>query len=136
MNSFNTYAPVVTWFVICIMIVLDMSFGWAMHQIDFIQAYPQAPINPDMYMELPQGIKTRHGNSNDYVLLPLSNLYDQKQAGRVWNGYMVEKLLSIGFQQSQIDECHFYKGDVILIAYIDDGMWQVQCARNFHGLWV
>ena len=38
MNYFDTYAPVVTWFAICIMIVFSMLFGWAMHQIDFVQA--------------------------------------------------------------------------------------------------
>ena len=31
MNYFDTYAPVVTWFTICIMIVFGMLFGWAMH---------------------------------------------------------------------------------------------------------
>ena len=74
-------------------------------------------------MELPQGIETHYGNSKDYVLLLLSNLYGQKQAGRVWNSYMFEKLLSIGFQQSQINECVFYKGDIIFIVYIDDGIF-------------
>jgi hypothetical protein len=34
-----------------------------------------------MYMELPPGIETKHGNSKDYVLKLLANLYGQKQAG-------------------------------------------------------
>ena len=36
---------------------------------------------------------------------------------------MVEKHLSIGFQQSQIGECVFYKGDVIFTVYVDDGIF-------------
>ena len=63
MNYFDTYAHVVTWFAICIMIVFGMLFGWAMHQIDFVKAYPQAPIKTDMYMELALGKETHHGNS-------------------------------------------------------------------------
>ncbi len=59
-------------------------------------------------MELPQDIKTKYGNSKDHVLKLVANLYGQKQAGRVWNQYLVEKLQSIGFKQSKVDECIFY----------------------------
>jgi len=105
------------------MIVLAILLGWAMRQIDFVQAYAQAPIECDMYMELPPGIETKHGNSKDYVLKLLANLYSQKQAGRVWNQYMTDKLRDIGFQQSLIDECVFYRNDVIFIVYVDDGLF-------------
>eukprot|EP00804_Cyclotella_cryptica_P009455 CCRYP_017778-RA/>CCRYP_017778-RA protein AED:0.29 eAED:0.29 QI:0/-1/0/1/-1/0/1/0/174 len=76
-----------------------------------------------MYMELPPGIETKHGNSKDYVLKLFANLYGRKQAGRVWNQYMVDKLCEIGFQQSLIDECMFYRDDIIFIMYIDDGLF-------------
>ena len=36
---------------------------------------------------------------------------------------MFEKLLNIFFQQSEIDECVFYKGDIIFIVYIDNGIF-------------
>ncbi|KAL7504573.1 hypothetical protein ACHAXN_003749 [Cyclotella atomus] len=75
-----------------------------------------------MYIELSLGIETRHRNSKKHVLKLLANLYCQKQAGRVWNGYMVEKLCSIGFESSLIDECVFYHDDVIFIVYVDDGI--------------
>jgi hypothetical protein len=123
MNYFETYAPVVTWFAIRIMVALAVIQSLYLRQIDFVQAYPQAPIETDMYMELPLGIETRHGNSKDHVLKLLSNLYGQKQAGRVWNGYMVEKLRSIGFTPSLIDESVFYRDDVIFIVYVDDGIF-------------
>ena len=87
----------------------------------------------DMFMELPTGIETKFGNSNDYVLKLLRNLYGQKQAGRVWNEYLVEKLRSIGFMQSLIDECVFYRDNVIFIVYVDDGIFvgssEVQLAK-------
>jgi len=81
------------------MIVLAIILAWAIRQIDFMQAYAQAPIECDMYMELPSGIETKHRNSKDNVLKLLANLYSQKQAGCVWNQYMVDKLREIGFQQ-------------------------------------
>ena len=33
------------------------------------------------------------------------------------------KLRSIGFQQSLIDECVFYRDDVIFIVYVNDGIF-------------
>ena len=122
-NYFDTYAPVVTWFGIRLMLIFALLFGWSLRQIDFVQAYPQAPIEQDMLIELPQGIKTSHGNSKDHVLQLVSNLYGQKQAGRVWNGYLVHKLTSLGFQTSLIDEYVFYKDDVVFIVYVDDGIF-------------
>ncbi len=68
-------------------------------------AFPQAPIETDMYMELPKGIETKHGNSKDHVLKLLQKIYGQKQAGWVWNHHLTAKLLEIGFTQSLIDDC-------------------------------
>jgi hypothetical protein len=63
MNYFETYAPVVTWFAIRLVINFGIIFCWALQQVDFVMAYPQAPIKMDIHMELPQGIQTKHGNS-------------------------------------------------------------------------
>ena len=46
-----------------------------------------------------------------------------RQAGRVWNGYLVNKLLEIDFKQSQIDDCVFYRGDEIFIVYVNDSIF-------------
>ena len=121
-NYFETYAPVVTWFAIRLIIIFAMNLNYHLKQIDFVMAYPQAPIENDMYMELPAGIRTKHGNSKDYVLKIVANLYGQKQAGRVWNQYLVDKLRSLGFEQSLVDECVFYRGTTIFIVYVDDGI--------------
>jgi hypothetical protein len=80
-NYYKTYAPVITWFSIRLLIVIGIIFGWALCRCDFIMAYPQAPIESNMYMELPQGIQVSEGDSSDYVLKLLKNIYGQKQAG-------------------------------------------------------
>ena len=123
MNYYETYAPVVTWFAIRLIVTFGIIFHWALRQVDFVMAYPQAPIEEDIYMELPQGIDTATGNSKDHVLKLLKNIYGQKQAGRVWNSHLVEKLASIGFHPSLIDDCVFYRGDVIFMVYVDDGIF-------------
>jgi hypothetical protein len=95
MNYFETYAPVVTWFAIRLMTIFGIIFSWSLFQVDFVMAYPQAPVENDIYMELPQGIHTATGNSKDHVLKLLKNIYGQKQAGQVWNSYLVDKLTSL-----------------------------------------
>ena len=52
----------------------------------------------------------------------LNNLYGQKQAGRVWNQYLVKGLASIGFIQSITDPCVFLRKSVILVIYTDDAI--------------
>jgi hypothetical protein len=76
-----------------------------------------------MYMELPQGIQVSEGDSSDYVLRLLKNMYGQKQAGRVWNAYLVNKLTSLGHKASLIDDCLFYREDIIFMVYVDDGIF-------------
>ncbi len=83
MNFYETFAPVATWFSIRLLIVIGILCSWALCQCDFIMAYPQAPIECDMYMELPQGVQVPEGNSKDYVLTLLKNIYGQKQPGPV-----------------------------------------------------
>ena len=122
-NYFETYAPVVTWFAIRLMVTFALIFGWTLKQIDFIMAYPQAPIECDLYMDLPHGISVKGKNSKDYTLKLLANVYGQKQGGRVWNEYLTSKLVDeLGFTQSKVDQCVFYRGTTIFICYTDDGI--------------
>ncbi len=86
-------------------------------------AYPQAPTEMDMYMELPTQIHTKHMNSKDHVLKLLANIYGQKQAGHVWNSYLVTKLWEINFKQSLIDDCVFYRDNVIFLVYLNNGIF-------------
>jgi hypothetical protein len=61
-NYFETYAPVVTWFSICLVLVLSIINKWYTRQVNFVLAYTQADIEFDMHMELPKGIETKYGN--------------------------------------------------------------------------
>jgi Reverse transcriptase (RNA-dependent DNA polymerase) len=121
-NYFETYAPVVTWYTVRLLIILSILLGWHTRQIDFVFAYPQADIEYDMYMELPKGIEMKYGNGKTQVLKLLKNLYGQKQAGRVLNQHLHQRLLELGFQQSTTDECLYYRGSLLFVVYVDDGI--------------
>ena len=51
----------------------------------------------------------------DYVLKLRHNVYGQKQAGRVWNQYLVTHLVNTL-------EYVFYRGNVIYVLYTDDSI--------------
>jgi hypothetical protein len=125
LNYWETYAPVATWGSIRLVLVITLVHKWKTRQIDFVQAYTQAdPEIPNMYMELPKGFVVDNDDSTNkrYVLRLKKNLYGQKQAGRVWNQHLVNKLLSIGFIQTEADECVFIRHQVLFVLYTDDSI--------------
>ena len=82
-NYFDTYAPVVTWFAVRLMIIFDLVFRWTLKQIDFIMTYPRTPIKGYLYMDITHDIFVKNSNSCDYTLKLLVKIYDQKQGGQV-----------------------------------------------------
>jgi Reverse transcriptase (RNA-dependent DNA polymerase) len=70
---------------------------------------------------IPRGIKVE--SDEECALKVKWNLYGQKQAGRVWNLHMVRKRIKFGFQQSEVDECLFYKGNAMYVLYTDDSIF-------------
>ena len=60
--------------------------------------------------------------SKDYVLKIKNNLYGGCAASRVWNRYLHDGLLKIGFTQSKIDECLYFRKNNIFMVYVDDGI--------------
>ena len=115
-----TYAPVASWSTIRLVLTIAAMFNWPTRQLDYVLTFPQAPIERDLYMKVPKGYYVESGDNRDYVLKLKRNLYGQKQAGRIWNKYLIENLERIGFQQSEHDECVLYRGKVIYALYTDD----------------
>jgi Reverse transcriptase (RNA-dependent DNA polymerase) len=46
----------------------------------------------------------------------------QKQAGQVWYKHLSQGLSKLGFQQSLIDACVFYRKNTVFLVYVDDGI--------------
>ena len=76
------YAPVASWLLVHLLLALTAIHGWHTKQIDYVLAYPQAPVKKELYMQIPKGFMLE-GNKNpkDYVLKLHKNVYGQKQAG-------------------------------------------------------
>ena len=125
-NYWDTYAPVTSWPTVRLLLTMAIIQGWHTKQLDFVLAFTQAPVEIDnLYMKIPRGFHVPNATSDtDYLLKVEKNIYGQKQAGRVWNKHLVSKLTSkqVGFTQSQVDECVFYKGSCIYVLYTDDSI--------------
>ena len=119
----ETYAPVTSWRSIRLLLTMVAMHKWHTLQLDYVLAFPQAPVERELYMAIPKGFTMDSGDPTDYALHIHKNIYGQKQAGRVWNQYLASKLIKeVGFEQSQVDECLFYKGNVIYALYTDDSI--------------
>jgi len=129
-DSWDTYAPVVSWSTVRLLLSLASTHGWHSSQIDFTQAFTQPPIAEDIYMRIPQGwyvennILQQHSNSKyrdceHYIKLEKS-LYGIKQAARAWFHFLEPGLLKLGFKASEVDPCLFYKEDCVVVLYVDD----------------
>ena len=118
----ETYSHVAQWPVIRLMLVNALIQKWHAKQLDFVQAFPQAPIAKTQFVELPKGITIQGISSKTHVFEVLRNIYGGKDAGRQWFLHLKKHLLDIGFTQSQHDKCLFYCGTVIFILYTDDSI--------------
>ena len=114
----DTFAPVVNWNTLRTFLTLSLIRGWKARSVDFVLAYPQADLDKDIYMRIPAGFKV--DQPGDYLLKLKKNVYGLKDAGRTWHEHLKQGLLDRHFKQSKVDPCIFYKGDLILLIYVDD----------------
>jgi hypothetical protein len=118
-HYWDTYSPVVQMMTVRLLLVLALILDLHTRSIDFTLAYTQAPIDVETFIEIPTGFDI-DGNRHDFVLELKKNLYGLKQAGLNWFETFKTHLLLQGFRQSAVDPCCFIKGDLVLLAYVDD----------------
>jgi Reverse transcriptase (RNA-dependent DNA polymerase)/GAG-pre-integrase domain len=128
-NYWETYAPVASWSSIRVIMNMAALNDWVTRQLDFVLAFPQAPVETDLYMEIPKGFEVK-GHKQDVVLKLVNNLYGQKQAGRVWNTYLTEGLEQIGFKQCKSDPCIFWRNQTLIVLYTDDTIVTGPCTKE------
>ena len=122
-NYWDTYAPVVQWISIRMMLTISVIHDLYTTSIDFTLAFPQAETDVQIFMEIPLGCEVPEG---DYVCELLKNVYGLKQAAKTWFEYLRDTLVlpeekgGFGFKQSLVDPCVFYKEGVTLISWVDD----------------
>jgi len=123
LDYWDTYAPVVTWASVRLLLIVAKIHGLHSKSIDFVLAFPQADLDLPVYMELPAGVNpidVSDENRRRYVLKLNKSLYGLKQAGYNWFEKLKEGLITRDFIQSQVDKCVFFRKDCIILTYVDD----------------
>ena len=117
-DFFDTYAPVVQWSTVRLLLTMVLSNGWTTKQVDYTNAFAQANLNEEVYIEAPRGFRRPDGR--DMILKLRKSLYGLRQAPKTFFDMLREGLLERGFTQSSIDPCLFMKNDMICVVYVDD----------------
>ena len=89
----QSYAPVASWNSIRLLLTMTAVHGWHTKQLDYVLAFPQAPVEKELYMRIPRGFELHGGNTKDHILKLHKNMYGQVQAGCVWYQYLSNKLV-------------------------------------------
>ena len=118
-NTFwETFSPVVQWSTLRTILTLSIIQGWKARSIDFVLAYPQADLKANIFMRIPFGFKV--DTPGKWLLKLTKNVYGLSDAGRTWALHLRQGLIDRGFKQSQVDPCVFFKGNLVLVIYVDD----------------
>ncbi len=122
-DYFDKYAPVVSWSTVRLLLCLSISNGWKTRQVDFSNAFVQAELNEDVYVQLPAMFQGPNGETGREVVMKLNrSLYGLVQAPLYWYNHLKASLEdpSIGFKASPLDPCLFYGNGMIVLVYVDD----------------
>jgi hypothetical protein len=105
----ETYAPVVNWASICLLLTVAKIHDLPLKSIDFVLAFPQGDLEVPVYMEFLLGFDApQNGSCKLYVLCLNKSLYGLKQASYNWFAKLCNGLMDHGFTQSNINACIFF----------------------------
>jgi hypothetical protein len=107
-NFWETYSPVVNGTTIRLHLILAPIHQHNIHQIVFVLAYPQANVECDIYMDIPQGFDD-NGKRNTHVVHLFKMICGTGQAGHILNKHIHTGLMEQGCHQSMVDHCVYYK---------------------------
>ncbi|KAG3092998.1 hypothetical protein PI125_g16978 [Phytophthora idaei] len=117
----ETFAPVVKYVTLRMVIALAKYYGWPLDQLDVVTAFLYGIMKELVFCAVPEGVEL----DGDFDCLELVKaIYGLKQASRVWNETFDEFVCSIGFQVSAFDPCLYIKvvdgHCVLVLVYVDD----------------
>ena len=117
-DVFDTYAPVVQWSSVRLCFILSTILGLASRQVDYTNAFVQAEVKTEMFVELPKGFDPP--SDPDSILRLNKNLYGSRDAPLAWFETLQASLLKRGFVSSSIDPCLFIHKDMLVLCFVDD----------------
>jgi hypothetical protein len=121
-----TYAPTGRSTSLRAALIVGLSQGYDIHQMDAKNAFLNGTLNKNVYLQPPAGLDVPKG----YCLKLKKAIYGLKQAPHVWYGELKKFFLSVNFLPSPADPClftsrvpdwecfvHVYVDDMIIISH-------------------
>ena len=133
-HYWETFAPVVNWLSVRLVLVLAVLYDLPVKSIDFVLAFPQSELDVPIFMELPAGFMTQTGNRGEYIIELKKSLYGLKQAGLNWYEKLKQGLVARGYEPSKVDPCVFISQRVIVLTYVDDCIVMGKSEQDIKGL--
>jgi hypothetical protein len=118
-DYFETWAPVVQWSTVRIIMILAIKLNLISVQCDITTAFvhDRVPPSETIYVHQPCGF---HRSNGDEVLRLKRTLYCLKQSFRYFFQYLTERLIKQGLTTSALDPCLFLSKTLIVVIYVDD----------------
>jgi hypothetical protein len=117
-DFFETYSPVVQWSSIRLLLTMTLTNDWVTRQVDYTNAFAQAELHEEVYVEIPRDFAPTTGG--DFILKLKKSLYGLKQAPKTFFEKLSAGLTQRGFIQSEVDPCLFMKKGMLCVVYVDD----------------
>ena len=74
----KVYAPAAYWTSIRLLLTMLILHNRNTKQIDYVQSFPQAPAEKDLYLRVPAGFTVEGGKKGEYALKLHKHVYGQK----------------------------------------------------------
>ena len=118
----ETFSPVAMLKSIRILLAVAASLDYEIWQMDVKTAFLNGNLNEDIYMQQPEGFKTK---GKEHMVCKLQrSIYGLKQASRSWNIKFDQAITSFGFEKSPDEPCVYKRIQahkvVFLVLYVDD----------------
>ena len=109
LDVFETFSPVVAWITVIILLILSIVLNLETQQVDYANAFCQAPLDQTIFVELPAGFE-----SPNKVLLLEKSVYGLQQSPLNFYNHLRHGLESRGLVKSNHDDCLFTNGETIV----------------------
>lgn len=119
----RTFAPVMQPDLLRSLLAISAKEDWEIQQIDIKTAFLYGTLDEEIYIELPNGMKSKNN-----VRRLNKALYGLKQAGRQWYGKFSESLYKLGFERLQGDPCCYRRINseghpIFIMIHVDDAIF-------------
>lgn len=119
---YETYSPVVNWWLIRWAIALANKHGFKLTKYDVSTAFLNADLQNVVYLCVPEGMTAEN---HETALELKKSIYGLRPSSKNWYNLVNETALTLGFRRSHADRCLYHQtladGTVaILLVYVDD----------------